>query len=355
MSRISKKKRQIVHVKISKSKERKAKYLAKNLFRCLRFLSASMRKCLISRGLLSGKSSAKKDSQACLKIIEQKWNLTKFLFRNGQSNKMVNTTIRNAIDGRNCVCHNNLPQIYSEWDKFLDSWIGIGKLVNDPKVATKLKRIQRILRRHIARSTLKVPRSDVSALAIFRKLQYQQQKNKRTRNNKKVAVYMGGKTYDIIIDTYSPALDEYLTVRKHQSPTSVIDCWSQTNLVFEKCTPCDFQSPSDGIPFNMAHLQTAVDGRHDAVHEKHSRTLLNWGSSLSSMVYVCKGIGANKAANKISKVIAQLNAAKHRASQDKKFHRIRLFSNVVIKGKHLRTSNRCLKKRLGVKPRSKIL
>lgn len=347
MVKISKKQPQTFPKKQSKQKDRRAKCLANYLFRCFKFLSAALRKSLISHGLLSA-TSVKKDSQECLRIIWKKRNLPNFLACNGKSKSSVNTMIKNTIRGRNCVCHNNLPEISSKWNLFLDSWIDTARLINDSTVEAKLKGVRRLLKR--TRQVPIRPKSDVSSLTIFRKLESEKQTSKWTRTKQKAAVYLGDKVYDIIMDEYSPALDDFLTSRKLQSQTSIIDCYAQTNLVFANCSSADFKSPHDGTPFDMTHLQIAVDGRHDAVHEQNPGTILNWDRCLASMIYVSKGIGANQDAIRIAKVRSELIGARNRTMREMKFPRIRVKSN-FIKGKphRINTSRpkRLLKSRLG--------
>lgn len=155
----------------------------------------------------------------------------------------------------------------------------------------------------------------VSALTTFRKLQSEIKTVKWTKSKQEAAVCIGNKIYDSIMDDYSPALNEFLTSNNHQAPTSIIDCYAQTNLIIDKCAPADFQSPDKSL-FDMAHLQTAVDGRHATVHEQDQNLLLNWKNCFNSMVYVSTGIGAHRAATRIAKVRDELVVARCQAKRE---------------------------------------
>lgn len=283
-----------------------------------------------------------------MKIIrDNKRKLPNFLVCNGKSNSAVYKIITNAITGRNKVSHNELSQIIYNWEIFVDAWIDTSLLINDLKVAAELKRIRPFLRRNLntKRRIPNTPPSDISALHIFRKLKSSLAQTNKWSNKAKeqAAIYLGDRLYDIIIDEYSPALNEYLTANNFQAPTSIIDCWAQTDIIIGKCSPSDFKTPVDMPSFDMHHLKMAVDGRHASIHEQQSNILLHWDSSMSSMIYVSKGIGANRAETRIAKVRAKLIAFKNRAMREIKCHRMRVQSK-FIKAKKLRTYIRWLKR-----------
>lgn len=347
MARIANnKKQQPNQKKMSKAKETRAKRLAKYLFRCLKFLSSGLRAFLASHNLLGGKKSLNQDSQRYLYIILNKRNSPNFLYKNGNSNISVNKIIKEAIKGRNKVSHNDLPEILSNWESFLNAWIDTAILIGATQVSIKIKRTLRFLRK--VRKVPIRPASKVNALNVFRKLEFKQQTIKWTKSKEEASIYIADKMYDLIMEEYSPRLDEFLSLNNIQAPTSVIDCYTQTNLIFDKCTPAHFRAPNDGTPFDMAHLQTAVDGRHATVHEQNENTLLHWDSYLSSQIYVCKGIGANQSAIRIAKVRSELIAARARAKQQLKLTRMRVQSNFSIKRNKIRTNTRCHLKRLNV-------
>lgn len=189
--------------------------------------------------------------------------------------------------------------------------------------------------------------SDVSALTVFRKLERQKNvTNNWTKSKKEAAVYIGNKIYDSIMDDYSPALDEFLTKKNHQAPTSVIDCYAQTNLMIEKCAPADFKTPGKS-PFDMTHLQTAVDGRHATVHEQDQNILLTWDSCFNSMINVSKGMGAHRAATRIATVRDELVAAREQAKRERKsgyISPILRHKSTFVKGISKRSNFRRLKR-----------
>lgn len=244
--------------KMSKPNETRAKRIAKHLFRSLKLLSGELRKFLKSRGLLGG-NVGRRDSQKCLKIMLKRCNSPQFLLRNGKSNQAVKKIIKNAITGRNKVSHNELPRISLEWKNYLKSWIDTAHLIGASKTATKIRRTLRFLTK--TKRIPKGPASEMSKLAMFHKLEAQKSA-KWTHTKEEVAVFIGDVLYDIIIDEFSPALEDFLTSKNLQNATSVIDCYAQINLIFDKCTSNDFESPHDGSIFNMNQLHNAMSGRH---------------------------------------------------------------------------------------------
>ena len=98
---------QVVHVKLSKVHERRAKWMAKILFRCLRILTDVMRTFLSYHGLMNSTSIKVQDSQGFLYAIKNRVHLSNFLNANGKTKTQIKRIILNAIKGRNATCHTN--------------------------------------------------------------------------------------------------------------------------------------------------------------------------------------------------------------------------------------------------------
>ena len=169
-----------------------------------------------------------------------------------------------------------------------------------------------------AREMPKKLKSDVSAVTIFINLEREFRLPNWTRTKEEASVYLGYVFYDLQLGVYPPlppALTESVVTQKYQCSTSVIDCHAMTELMKIKYSANDFQKPHDGSPFDLFHLQNAANGRHDAVHERKTKILLNWDSYLASMIDVTKGMGAISAARRIAKKRSQLVAARDRAKR----------------------------------------
>jgi hypothetical protein len=134
---------QVVHVKLSKVHERRAKWMAKILFRCLRILTDVMRTFLSYHGLMNSTSIKVQDSQGFLYAIKNRVHLSNFLNANGKTKTQIKRIILNAMKGRNATCHTNLPEILSNWKQFLESWIELCFLMGSNKKAGKIKRLLR--------------------------------------------------------------------------------------------------------------------------------------------------------------------------------------------------------------------
>lgn len=76
----------------------------------------------------------------------------------------------------------------------------------------------------------------------------------------------------------------------------------------------------------------------ERVHEENEKMLRTWDSYLSSMIYVSKGIGENRAATKIAKIRSQLIGARERARREQKSGKLLL--------RNTSSSNICRLKRL---------
>ena len=170
MTKTAGKKFQVIHIKLSVSDERRAKWMARVLFRCLRILTDVMRTFLISRGLMNSRTIRVQDSQGFLYAIKNRLNLPNFLNSNGHSKMKIRCIILNAIKGRNATCHTNLPEILSNWKPFLESWIELCCLMGANQKAGKIKRVLRSLKNN-PRKIPVVLKSNVSAIAAFRKLE----------------------------------------------------------------------------------------------------------------------------------------------------------------------------------------
>jgi hypothetical protein len=304
---------QVVHIKLSKSRELKAKRVAKILFRYLMMMSEDLATFLGSRGLLIRKNKIVKDSQGMLYAIKNRKDVSNLLNTNGKSKRAVQRMISDAIKGRNAICHNNLPEVLRNWKIFLKSWIQVSLMIGSNKTANKIRRLLRFL--SMSRKMPKKLNSDVSAITVFTNLEREFHLPNWTLTKEEASVFLGYVFYDLQLDVYSPALTESVVTKKHQCPTSVVDCHAMTELMKIKYSANDFHKPHDGSSFDLLHLQNAADGRHSAVHERKTKILLNWDSYLASMIYVAKGIGAISAARRIAKKRSQLVAARDRAKR----------------------------------------
>ena len=308
----------VIHIKLSKAKEKKAKRIAKFMFRCLKMLSKDMRQFWAPWDFVG--KPVKNDSQGMLYVFLNKWRKLpiNILNMNGRSKRAVHALIRNTIQGRNMVCHNNLPEILMNWKLSFKSWIDTCLLIEANQTSTTIKRVFRLLKN--AKKIPSKPTSSVSALSIFRKLEKQKSVIKWTRSKEVAALYLGNIIYDSTLVHYSTVLDEYITSKNlipDKGLTSVIDCYEQTATILEKCVSSDFKSPDGGhTNFDMKQLQTAVNGRHATVHEQNSNTLSKWNRYLSSQAYVCNGMNNKRTAIKIEKIRQDLNRARQRAIRE---------------------------------------
>ena len=310
MTKTAGKKFQVIHVKLSVSDERRAKWMARVLFRCLRILTDVMRTFLISRGLMNSRTIRVQDSQGFLYAIKNRLNLPNFLNSNGHSKKKIRCIILNAIKGRNATCHTNLPEILSNWKPFLESWIELCCLMGANQKAGKIKRVLRSLKNN-PRKIPVVLKSNVSAIAAFRKLEEDYQLTSLWTTVKEESyIYLGNTFFDLVLNEYSPALTKFAMSRRHQCPTSVIDCYELSKLIKTKCSATDFQKPHGATSFDFYHLKNAAEGRHAAIHEKKADLLLKWEHFLASMVYVCKAMQSKRAARAIAKIRSFLIRAK---------------------------------------------
>jgi hypothetical protein len=144
--------------------------MAKILFRCLKMLSDAMRTFVISHGLMNRRSIRVHDSQGFLYAIKNRLNLPNFLNANGKTKTQIKRTICNAIKGRNATCHNNLPEILSNWKQFLDSWVQVCFLIGSNQTAGRIKRVVRSLQNNTRKMPVEL-KSNVTAIAVFRKLE----------------------------------------------------------------------------------------------------------------------------------------------------------------------------------------
>ena len=232
----------VIHIKLSKAKERKAKRIAKFMFRCLKMLSKDMRKFWAPWDFVG--KPVKNDSQGMLYVFLNKWRKlpVNILNMNGRSKRAVHALIRNTIQGRNMVCHNNLPEILMNWKLSFKSWIDTCLLNGANQTSTTIKRVFRLLKN--AKKIPSKPTSSVSALSIFRKLEKQKSVIKWTRSKEVAALYLGNIIYDSTLVHYSTVLDEYITSKNlipDKGLTSVIDCYEQTATILEKCVLSDFR------------------------------------------------------------------------------------------------------------------
>ena len=303
---------QVVHVKLSKVDENEAKRLAKITFPFLIMMSADLERFLGSRGLLTTKYRIAKDSQGFLYAIKNRRNWSNFLITNGRSKTAVTKNILEAIKGRNAICHSNLPLILNNWRVYLNSWVEVCLMIGSSQTASEIRRGLGALSQPITNLTVGL-NPTVTAMTIFTNLEIQSNVKTWTAEKEEAYLFLGKIFYDLITDTYSPALTDFAIARRHQCPTSVIDCHELTELIKSKCSASDFHSPHDAACFDVGNLQIAADGRHAAVHEQKTNLLANWDRYLASMMYVTKGIGAMTAAKTIGRARSFLLLARDRA------------------------------------------
>jgi predicted heme/steroid binding protein len=155
----------------------------------------------------------------------------------------------------------------------------------------------------------------ISPITVFTNLEIQSSVKSWTAEKEEASVFLGKVFYELYTDSYSPTLTEFAIARRHQVPTSVIDCHELTELIKINCTPSDFHAPYDAACFDVSNLQIAADGRHAAIHEQKTNLLANWDRYLGSMIYVTKGIGAMTAAKTIGRARGHLVRARDRAKR----------------------------------------
>ena len=305
---------QVVHIKLTETDEAEAKRLAKKIFPFLIMMSGDLERFLGSHGLLTKKNKIVKDSQGFLYAIKKRQNQPNFLITNGKSKTAVKKNISKAIEGRNAICHSNLPLILNNWRVYLNSWVEVCLMIGSSQTASEI-------RRGLGALTLSQPITNltvglnptVTAITIFTNLEIQSNVKTWTPQREEAFLLLGNIFYDLITDCYSPALTDFAIARRHQCPTSVIDCHELTELIKINCTASDFHSPHDAACFDVGNLQIAADGRHAAVHEKKTNLLANWDTYLASMIYASRGMGAMSAAKTIGRVRSHLVHARNRA------------------------------------------
>ena len=97
MTKTAGKKFQVIHVKLSVSDEKRAKWKAQILFRCLRILTDVMRSFLSYHGLMNSPSIKVHDSQGFLYAIKQRLNLPNFLNSNGHSKTQIKRIVKKIV------------------------------------------------------------------------------------------------------------------------------------------------------------------------------------------------------------------------------------------------------------------
>jgi hypothetical protein len=303
---------QVVHIKLTESDEAEAKRLAKKIFPYLIMMSSDLETFLDSHGLLSRKNRIVKDSQGFLYAIKMRQTLPNFLNTNGKTKTAVKRNISEAIKGRNAICHSNLPEVLNHWRVYLNSWVEVCLMIGSSQTASEIRRGLGALSQPITNLTVGL-NPTVTAMTIFTNLEIQSNVKTWTAEKEEASVFLGQIFYDLFTDIYSPALTDFAIARRHQCPTSVIDCHELTELIKINCTAADFHSPHDAACFDVSNLKVAADGRHAAIHEQKTNLLANWDRYLHSMMYVTKGIGAMTAAKTIGRARGHLVRARDRA------------------------------------------
>ena len=241
-------------------------------------------------------------------------NLQNFLITNGKSKTAVKKNILDAIEGRNAICHSNLPLILNNWRGYLNSWVEVCLMIGSSQTASEIRHGLSSLSQPITNLTARLRLNPtVSAMTIFTNLA--NRSSLTTQQKEEAYLFLGDVFYNLITDSYSPALAEFAITRNYQCITSVIDCHELTKLIKSKCTANDFHSPHDSTCFNLSNIKIAADGRHAAVHEQKTKLLSDWDRYLGSMICVMKGIGAMSAAKTIGRTRSHLLRARDQAKR----------------------------------------
>jgi hypothetical protein len=297
--------------------ENEAKRLAKKIFPYLIEMSGDLERFLGSHGLLTKKNKIVKDAQGFLKAIKKRQNLQNFLITNGKSKTAVKRNILKAIEGRNMICHSNLPEVLKNWRVYMNSWVEVCLMIGSNQTASNIRRGLSSLSQPPSLqnipANLNPAVNAISPITIFTNLEIQSNVKTWTPQREEAFVFLGNQFYDLITDCYSPALADFSVAHRFQVPTSVIDCYDLTELIKSKCTATDFHSPHDAACFDVSNLQIAADGRHAAIHEQKTNLLANWDRYMASMMYVTKGVGAMAAAKTIGRARSFLLLARDRA------------------------------------------
>lgn len=335
--------------KMTKKSEIKTIRIMKLMFRPLtNLLSPALRRFFPHK--FGGKIA--NDSQYLLyKLVD--YNLKPLsstrLFRNGNSVNAVDKIIRQAIRGRNVVCHSVLPEIKANSKSFLTSWIQVAHFIGDKKVALKLKQIHRYLS-----NARKFPRAPSPAelrrsmVSVFRKLELDKRNRKWSETKEMAANAIEDVLFDAIAEDFAVPMRGFMTNLKLINHTSTIDSYLQLKIAIDKCEVENFVAPQDGTPFDMGHLQVVMDSRHSAIHEQHHNTLRDWQKYFKSLIYVSLGIGSPKSARMISRLYDSLVAARKEARRE--IRRVRLSpilrnQDIFVKGKPTGINSRWLGKK----------
>ncbi len=124
---------------LPKADEVKAIAIAKELFGCLiEHLAPALREYIVNNGMEPYTNSST-DGYRYLKTLIKRCRGNHLSF-GGTKGPELNQ-LKKAMEGRNALCHGDLPLILAEWDNFLHAWIEVSNLVNDPVAAENMRHL----------------------------------------------------------------------------------------------------------------------------------------------------------------------------------------------------------------------
>lgn len=303
--------------KMTKKDERQAIRKMKLLFRPMTRLLCPALRLFFCRKL--GRKMGACDSQKLLNKLRDyngRHGSNSQLLRDGKSVTAVRKIIKNAIKGRNNICHSNLPEIKANSKLFLTSWIQVAGFIGAKKTALKLKRTRKFL----SHNTSKFPRTNPeerqrSMFSVFRKLELDKNRN-WSKTKDMAANAIEDVLFDAIAEHFAIPMRDFMKKHKLLPYNSIVDSYVQLKVANVKCSPAHFIAPANGTPFDMSHLKVVMKSRHSAIHEQHVNTLRDWENYFKSLIYVSLGIGAPKSARMISRLYKSLVAARKQARRE---------------------------------------
>lgn len=102
------------------------------------FLAPTLREFLDSRGLIKRRSTI--DCYLYLKTLIKAYKNNKNLFTPniGASQKQL---LKDAMEGRNAICHGDLHDILTKWEVFLKAWIDVSILIGNSTAAGEIEKV----------------------------------------------------------------------------------------------------------------------------------------------------------------------------------------------------------------------